>query len=180
MKLLFSICTAIAFFFVLDLFASSEEDPGKGFDWAVVDDRVMGGRSYSELKEYGEFWRWEGQLSYENRGGFSSIRTNWDLGFLNDADSLILHVRGSERLFKFRLESSQRYYDPVHEVSFTPNQTWQTLILPLELFDVSILGKPAQDVASDLNPERMGRMGMMCNSGEPGEFWLEFRQIEIR
>ena len=150
------------------------------FSWEVVDDRVMGGRSNSKLNQVDHGWRWEGRLSYENQGGFSSIRTNWNQGFLQGTDSIVIQVRGSERVFKFRLESSPRYYDPVFEMAFLPHESWQTLILPLELFEATVLGKPMRNASIDFNTSSMGRMGMMCNSGEAGEFWLEFQPIELR
>jgi len=44
-------------------------------NWYIVDDRVMGGRSYGNFEitddGFGRFW---GDVSTENNGGFSSVR----------------------------------------------------------------------------------------------------------
>ena len=45
-------------------------------DWYPLNDGVMGGVSRGIVKRDGYIWKYFGQLSLENRGGFSTIRAN--------------------------------------------------------------------------------------------------------
>jgi hypothetical protein len=76
---------AAACFSVFHLSASAAEDSIYEFDreevkaagWRVVDDGVMGGRSKGNLQISDEgVLTFEGTLSLENNGGFSSLRTD--------------------------------------------------------------------------------------------------------
>ena len=47
--------------------------------WQIVDDRVMGGRSQGNFSVNSEgFGVFEGYVTTENNGGFSSLRYNFD------------------------------------------------------------------------------------------------------
>ena len=45
-------------------------------DWYSLNDGVMGGISRGIMKSDGDVFRYYGQLSLENNGGFSTVRTN--------------------------------------------------------------------------------------------------------
>ena len=74
----------------------SKED-NERLGWGVVDDGVMGGLSRGKLAytEQGTLV-FSGDLSLENNGGFSSLRTG-DLDLdLSASDGLLARVKGSE------------------------------------------------------------------------------------
>ena len=47
----------------------------ESFDWVVLNDTVMGGRSSASVEYVGSLTRVQGVVSLENNGGFASIRT---------------------------------------------------------------------------------------------------------
>lgn len=71
-------------------------------NWYSLNDDVMGGKSkghYALDKETSDFSFW-GELSFENRGGFASIRTDFEEGVLQGAEGLKVELTGDGRTYQ--------------------------------------------------------------------------------
>merc|ERR1712136_180573 len=80
-------------------------------DWKVVNDGVMGGVSQGGMSDMGNVMLFEGYLSLENNGGFSSVQVKPDpILDLGEYDGIALRVKGDGRTYKLWLESDARYY----------------------------------------------------------------------
>ena len=71
-------------------------------NWYSLNDDVMGGKSkghYALDEETSDFSFW-GELSFENRGGFASIRTDFEEGILRGAEGLKVELTGDGRTYQ--------------------------------------------------------------------------------
>jgi NADH dehydrogenase [ubiquinone] 1 alpha subcomplex assembly factor 1 len=108
---------------------SSESKPG---DWFVVDDGVMGGRSQGtvdlSVEGHGIF---QGTVSLENNGGFSSIRARMDgletKGYL----AFKIRLKGDGKNYQFRVRSqlNERHS---YQCEFPTTGEWQVVIVPFD------------------------------------------------
>ena len=108
---------------------SVESKPG---DWYVVDDGVMGGRSQGQvgLSEEGH-GIFQGTVSLENNGGFSSIRTRMDgletLGY----SAFKIRLKGDGKNYQFRVRSqlNERHS---YQYEFPTTGAWQEVTVPFD------------------------------------------------
>lgn len=106
-----------------------ESNPG---DWYVVDDRVMGGRSQGnvELSEEG-YGIFQGTVSLENNGGFSSIRTRME-GLETKGYSVFkIRLKGDGKNYQFRVRSqlNERHS---YQYEFPTTGEWQEVTVPFD------------------------------------------------
>ncbi len=110
-------------------------------DWYVVDDGVMGGRSYGsfsiDAEGHGVF---SGTVSLENNGGFTSIRHRFRTKDVNGYSKFVLHVKGDGKRYQFRAKTSSRdYASYVYE--FQSDTEWKVIEIPFEAMYPSFRGR---------------------------------------
>ena len=142
--------------------------------WSVVNDGVMGGLSKGKLSFNKGVMRFEGNLSLENNGGFSSIRTRGVKLDLSDSAGLIARVKGDGRTYQLRLGSDARYRGM--EVSFmaefpTKKGEWIEVKVPFDELVGSWRGRMLKDEV--FNPAKVQRVGMLLADKKSGPFKLE-------
>ena len=76
--------------------------------WTVVNDVVMGGRSEATfgLNSEGNAV-YEGSVSLENNGGFSSLRYRFGKTIIEHYKSVELHLKGDGKMYQFRIKTSK-------------------------------------------------------------------------
>ncbi len=110
-------------------------------DWIVIDDVVMGGKSSGsfEIDENGN-GVFKGDISLENNGGFSSVRHNVGKVVATPNASICLVIKGDGKEYQFRIkENTDDYYSFIY--SFTTNNQWQEIEIPLKDMYPSFRGK---------------------------------------
>ncbi|MCC5944447.1 MAG: CIA30 family protein [Bernardetiaceae bacterium] len=103
--------------------------------WQIVDDGVMGGRSAGKFFIHSEgHGVFEGKVSLENNGGFSSVRHGFQPKSIAGYTRLIIHLKGDGKRYQVRLKSSQSDYHSY--IAYIDTQTdWQTVeILLSEMY----------------------------------------------
>ncbi len=110
-------------------------------DWRIVDDVVMGGESDGNLSinnaGQGVF---EGDISLENYGGFSSIRYYFDAIDLENRTKVILKLKGDGKDYQFRVKANARdYYSYI--TTFSTNGGWQEITIDLKDMYPSFRGR---------------------------------------
>lgn len=160
------------------LFDFSGTEPAKG--WQTVNDGVMGGVSEGKSKitdsKTMEFY---GNLSLENNGGFTSVRTRpKDLG-LAKGDTLIVKVRGDGREYSLNL------YVPTQRPAFSYRATvkikkdeWIEVKLPLEDFGATWFGRSVPD-AGPVDADKVNALGFLLGDKKAGPFKLEVGWIKV-
>ena len=110
-------------------------------DWIIVNDVVMGGESSSTIslnKEgHGVF---EGSISLDNNGGFSSVRYRFPKKQIKQFSSILIRVQGDGKQYQLRIKSdSGEYYSYI--LPFNTSGTWQDIVFLLEDFYPSFRGR---------------------------------------
>ncbi len=104
----------------------------KSGDWFVVDDRVMGGRSQGdvELSEEGH-GIFQGTVSVENNGGFSSIRARMEELETEDYSAFKIRLKGDGKNYQFRVKSqlNERHS---YQYEFPTSGEWQEVTVSFD------------------------------------------------
>ena len=155
--------------------------PLTDLDWFVVNDTVMGGVSTSTV-ELGESVLFAGDLSLEQNGGFTSMRTPLPRGSMSSATALQLRLRGDGRTYDITLRRSDV---PLRAGSYRTRVTTEptgetTVVLPLSDFLPTSFGQPvggAPSLDSDLT--RIDTFGVLLADKQPGPFELELLELTV-
>ena len=101
-------------------------------DWTVVDDVVMGGRSSGSfgLNENGH-GIFQGFVSLENNGGFSSVRYQFEKKDVQTFTKIILKIKGDGKQYQFRIKANAS--NPYSYIStFSTTGDWQEVEIILK------------------------------------------------
>ena len=100
-------------------------------DWIIVNDVVMGGRSSSTFKlDEDGLGVFEGNISLENNGGFSSLRYRFLKRTIKGDTQVKITLRGDGKKYQFRIKSNARdYYSYI--APFLTSGEWQEIVIPL-------------------------------------------------
>ena len=110
-------------------------------DWIIVDDVVMGGRSLStfKLNEDG-IGIFEGNISLEKNGGFSSLRYKFLKKTIKEYTQVKIRLRGDGKKYQFRIKSNTADYFS-YIAPFQTSGKWQEIVIPLEDLYPSFRGR---------------------------------------
>ncbi len=144
--------------------------------WYTVNDNVMGGvsRGGFSLTEAGE-GRFSGQLSMQNNGGFSSIRTRIANTSLAGYDGVEMRVRGDGRLYTLLAapEGSRGSW----QANFIASEAWQTIRVPFENMELSVRGRRPSN-SPILAGRDIGMLGLLVADKQTRPFRLEIDWIQ--
>jgi NADH dehydrogenase [ubiquinone] 1 alpha subcomplex assembly factor 1 len=146
--------------------------------WQIVDDRVMGGRSQGNFSVNSEgLGIFEGYVTTENNGGFSSLRYNFDGIKTSNYDSVVLKLRGDGKSYQFRLKSfdNQRHS---YIYTFKTTTSEQDVIIPLKDFYPSFRGSVLDMPNFDANTIKQIAFLIANKTNEP--FKLEIKSISLK
>lgn len=165
------------------LFAQSSIErvsPGvERLPWQVVLDGVMGGLSTGGIERTGiGSVRFTGQLSLENNGGFSQIRTPVDSGSFADASGIELRIQGDGRSYTFDVRTTEmRRMASSYQQSFdTLPGIWLVVRLPFENFEYTSFGETIRS-APTLNTGAINSVGFTLADKNEGGFELVISEI---
>ena len=145
--------------------------------WSTVLDGVMGGRSTGRVSQPEPgMLRFSGELSLENNGGFSQMRTAVREGALDGAEGLVLEVRGDGRTYNFDVrQSTVRTMAGSYQQSFsTRDGEWTTVRLPLSEFTLYSFGRKVRRARS-LDAENIESIGVTLSDKKAGPFAVATR-----
>lgn len=147
-------------------------------DWVIVDDVVMGGRSsgaFSVGREgHGVF---EGTVSLENNGGFSSLRYGMSKILIGDYKKVVLTLKGDGRAYQFRVKSNSRdYYSYIY--SFVTSGEWEEIEVPLSAMYPGFRGRKLD--RPNFNNAHIEEIRFLIGNKKPESFKLLIDKIELR
>jgi len=100
-------------------------------DWRIIDDVVMGGQSNGKFlidaEGYGVF---QGTVSLENNGGFSSVRYQFDKLATTKDSKVLLRLKGDGKEYQFRIKDKYNNYFS-YITTFKTSGEWQTIEIKL-------------------------------------------------
>lgn len=146
-------------------------------EWYVVDDVVMGGRSNGNLMINSDgnavFY---GDVSLENNGGFSSIRTRLTFENVDGHKNFSIRLKGDGKIYQFRIKSN-RYERHSYFYRFQTTNEWQTIHIPMSemipTFRGYILDIP------NYNGRRIDEISFMIANKKTEDFKLEIESIAL-
>ncbi len=109
--------------------------------WNVVDDVVMGGRSSSQFKLNSDgFGVFEGHVSLENNGGFSSVQYNCNKIEVKKYNKIKIKLKGDGKDYQFRVkDNSGNYYSYI--TTFSTSNEWEDVEIVLKDMYPSFRGR---------------------------------------
>ena len=148
-------------------------------NWLVVNDGVMGGLSQSEIVLTGSNTAvFQGTVSLENNGGFSSTRTIPQVYNLTGYDGIIVRLKGDGKKYQFRLRMDDRFDGISYRYHFnTDTNKWTTIRIPFSEC-VPVFRGRVQDGVEPLSANRIQQIGFLISDRQSGLFKLEIDYIK--
>ena len=152
--------------------------------WTSVNDGVMGGLSKGSPKVSKQRnLIFKGNISLENNGGFSSIRTQGKRMDLSAYDGIEIKVKGDGRMYYLTTRSSGRrmlaFWSPIQP----PKDEWTVIRIPFDSFYATYMGRKMP--VMKLNTKKITSVGLMLYDKKSGPFAIEaeyigaYRNVEI-
>ena len=154
---------------------------GVDLDWVCVNDTVMGGVSDSAVTPDGDAVVFTGNLSLEQNGGFTSVRTRPAALPLAGVTGFRLTLQGDGRTYDF---TARRDDVPIRGGSYrVAVETVADEVVEVEValssFQATSFGRPISNAPPlALAPERIDSLGFLLADGQPGAFSLTILAIE--
>lgn len=152
---------------------------GKVSDWRIVNDGVMGGLSRSQITlSEDNTALFQGTVSLENNGGFSSVRTSPRDYNLDGYHGIILHLKGDGKKYQFRLRTDDRFDGISFRFHFkTDINDWETVRVPFKECIPVFRGRILRNV-DPLIPKKIQQIGFLIADKQAGPFKLEIDWIK--
>lgn len=147
--------------------------------WRIINDGVMGGLSKGEIvfnnRNAAVF---QGNVSLENSGGFSLVRTKPKPYRLGDFTGIVLRVKGDGKKYQFRLRMNDRFDGVSYRYHFeTESKKWITIKVPFNE-SVPVFRGRVLDNVQPINPSKIEQIGFLISDKQAGPFRLEIDWIK--
>ncbi len=151
----------------------------KGGDWLIINDGVMGGLSRGEFfytdRSTAVF---QGTVSLENNGGFSSARTMINAGDLAGYSGISLRIKGDGKKYQLRIRTNRRFDGASYQYQFaTQADSWIEVKVPFREFLPVYRGRVLNNVKS-ISPVEIQQIGFLVSDYQAGVFQLEIEWIK--
>ncbi|MAA77776.1 MAG: hypothetical protein CL916_00835 [Deltaproteobacteria bacterium] len=148
--------------------------------WYPVHDTVMGGRSEGGVRLNDQGMAFEGYLSLENNGGFTSIRSRDVPDSVMQAQGLRLRVVGDGRVYLATIRMKDYNRMLYLRVPFqTTKDKEEEIEIPFSSFQVFAYGRPTPQVPSILcTSSAIQSVGFMLADKKQGDFSLKVLSME--
>lgn len=144
--------------------------------WYIVNDTVMGGVSTAQGYVDNSVLMFNGDLSLDNNGGFTSIRRELRTD-LTDFTGIQMRVRGDGRSYYLRLSDYSDRRETSHEQLFaTQAGEWTTVSIPFDQLAANFRGFAID--RPPIDPANLLTLSIMLREKDPGYFQLEIDWIQ--
>jgi NADH dehydrogenase [ubiquinone] 1 alpha subcomplex assembly factor 1 len=146
--------------------------------WQVVDDRVMGGLSRGLFHLSTDSTAlFEGNVSTENNGGFSSVRTTFQTEVLREYAFFILRIKGDGKKYQFRVKvNASDSFSYITEFQTTGG--WEDIEIPFDALYPSYRGQRLN--RSNFSGDQIEEMAFLAGNKRTERFRLEVDRIAVR
>lgn len=148
--------------------------------WGIIDDGVMGGVSQGYWYQEDDYVVFEGNVSLENNGGFSSVRVGLRPVDLSAFDGVALQVRGDGQKYAFGLRDTASRYDyrATFETTVSADAEWETIYIPFDSLIANWFGRQLP-TAAPLDTAQIRGMNLIISDKQEGPFRLEIASISL-
>ncbi len=151
-----------------------------GADWLVINDGVMGGLSRGQAYLDDEAIRFEGEISLENNGGFSSLRSRFQNMDLSAYEKVEIRYQLEGQAFAFVMETDQRWYMPNYKKQLPPTEgDWATVEIDLLKMKAYRIGRPLDRYLQAGDLEDIIRLGFISDGKQAGDFLMQIDYVKF-
>jgi hypothetical protein len=146
-------------------------------DWIIVDDVVMGGRSDGNfyINEVGN-GIFEGKISLENNGGFSSVRHNCKTVDASNYSNIRIRVKGDGNRYQLRVKSKRGdYYS--YAAYFQSSNNWEEIDIPFEAMTPVFRGRQLD--IPNFPGDTIEEVAILIGNKKAQSFKLQIDKIEL-
>ena len=145
--------------------------------WRTINDTVMGGMSSGEIVLTDEGLRFQGRISLENNGGFSSVRrlVSEDL---NNSLGFRITLKGDGRSYQIRFRENQNFEGAAWRHKFSTDGATQVIEFVYPDFELVFRGRKIENAGS-VSPVEIKQIGFLISDRIEGEFSLSILKMEI-
>ncbi|HKL02445.1 MAG TPA: CIA30 family protein [Cryomorphaceae bacterium] len=146
--------------------------------WNIVDDVVMGGKSSGTFRlnkdGHGVF---EGEISLENNGGFSSVHYDFDKIRTEEKTSIHIKLCGDGKDYQFRIkaDSDDSYY---FIFPFSTSGEWEEIAISLKDMYPSFRGRKLDK--PNFSKEFIEEIAFLIGNKKEERFKLLIDKIELK
>ncbi len=145
--------------------------------WPHINDGVMGGLSSGEMSAADGYATFRGTVSFENNGGFSSVRSQAVVHDLSAFEGLVLRVRGDGKRYGFRLKTDASFDGVSYQFQIEPPAgEWAETSAPFTDFIPVYRGRVVRD-HPPLDPSRIATFGLIVSRQE-GPFRIDIESVK--
>jgi uncharacterized surface protein with fasciclin (FAS1) repeats len=146
--------------------------------WPAVNDSVMGGVSKGGCKRTEEGTMiFRGEISLENNGGFSSIRSQLKELELTGMKEIVIKARGDGRTYWIDLrEEDQMRASSYRAYLKTTAGEWQVISIPITDFKLQAFGE--EFAGKPIKLEEVSSLGFTLADKKAGKFSLEIESVK--
>jgi monofunctional biosynthetic peptidoglycan transglycosylase len=144
--------------------------------WPHINDGVMGGVSSGEMVAAAGHATFRGTVSFDNNGGFSSVRSRAEVHDLSAFDGLVVRVRGDGKRYGFRLKTDASFDGVSYQAEISPPAgEWREIAVPFTEFVPVFRGRTVPG-HPPLDPSRITTFGLIVSRQE-GPFSIDIASI---
>lgn len=146
--------------------------------WQIVDDGVMGGMSAGNFSIDSEGnGVFEGRVSLENNGGFSSLRHGFETKSIQNYSKMLIRLKGDGKQYQVRVKSKQSdYYSYITYID--TSKDWQVIEITLSEMYPTFRGQKLR--MSNYSGEKMEEIAFLIGNKKPESFKLLIDKIELK
>jgi len=156
------------------LYQFDKNSPSK--DWRIVDDRVMGGISsgnfYINKSGNGVF---EGLVSLDNNGGFSSMRYR-ETFQIQSQTTIRIQLKGDGSIYQFRIKANS-YDRHSYIAEFKTSGEWETIEIELSAMYPAFRGRNLS--VPNFDKDQIEELAFLIGNKKVQEFHLEIKSIQL-
>ncbi|MEO1022878.1 MAG: CIA30 family protein [Bacteroidota bacterium] len=151
-----------------------------GYDWATINDRVMGGRSLGDAFLTDSSVVYEGTQSLENNGGFVSLRAPFRKYDLSEVEKITIRYKNEGIAFALQLEQDRRFYIPNYKQKLEKTgEGWNTVTVQLTGMGEYRVGGRTGRSLTEQKKSQLIRLGFISDEKKSGPYRLEIDWIKL-
>jgi hypothetical protein len=150
-------------------------------NWVLISDNIMGGVSKSKLEYTENTMVLSGNISLDNFGGFSSVKTTFGKHDLSQFKGVKIRFKSSKQKFAFTLEDNKNWTLPNYKGDFCSSKEnlWEEKIIYFKDFKEYQIGEPTAKKLKDTSLKNIVRMGIITTEKKEGPFSIEIDYVEF-
>lgn len=146
-------------------------------DWRIIDDDVMGGLSQGKFSiDAAGNGVFQGKVSLENNGGFSSVRYQFEKLNVSKNSRISIRLKGDGKNYQFRVKDIvNNYYSYI--TIFKTSGNWETIEIKLSDLYPSFRGQKLN--SPNFNSDSIEEIVFLIGNKKKESFQLILDKIEL-